>query len=867
MSTNTVNIIVREDGSRVVKRNLEDVGKSAEKSENQIEALKAAITGFVGYEILKKITEATVEAEDHFAQLQAAVKATGGIAGFTAQQLVQMSSVLEENSKFSDDAVQGMQALLLSFHNIRGPEFQAAEQAILDLATRMGGDLQGAALQVGKALENPTQGITMLSRAGVTFSAQQKKVIKDLQESGDIVGAQQAVLQGLTDKFGGAAKAARNTFGGALTAVKNQLDNLMEVNGGLPQATESLNELADVLKDPAVKAGADSLFSIIIRGAAAAVDVIGKTAAGIEVMFTGGADKIQQLEKQIQFLQDEQKLGVVTVGKGNVFNPDQKGALGGLTGGLLGFLSPSDITKRIAELKTEEDKLLGVGLAGVKDVLQEFTPTAKRIEESAKRQIELTDEQVQALETLKNSLTAQSGEQQTLAKYGQDNAKAMDTFKASTELAKVGIKELTPELKQLLDQLAVNRAAAATRQLTDSLKEQLGALNAQVAAGDLSAQALERYNAQLELTKQGAGRLTPQIQALFAAIDKANATSAVNAAERDIKQQVGNLNLEAETRQVEQQVQSATKGLSITKEQTEALRDQYRALQDLTQVTSAQDQLLSDSVGKRKQFTTQLQATKNLLDNPQSGFTKTDATNSLVAQNPDLFAGTQEQLDAQQASFQQMYNNIDAMRNLDLIKEQTAQQLKAKVQVQQNTVSLQNQREFFGNLASLSTSTNKKIALIGKAAAVTQATIDGVLAVQKALSSAPPPYNYALAAAVGVAAAANVAQIVQQGNGPGFATGGTFFVGGSGGVDSQTVAFRATPGEQVAVSTPQQVRKGDPNAAGSAGNAPVVQANSRIVNVLDPGIVGDYMATPDGETLVLNVMRRNSDTLKSIVNV
>jgi hypothetical protein len=39
---------------------------------------------------------------------------------------------------------------------------------------------------------------------------------------------------------------------------------------------------------------------------------------------------------------------------------------------------------------------------------------------------------------------------------------------------------------------------------------------------------------------------------------------------------------------------------------------------------------------------------------------------------------------------------------------------------------------------------------------------------------------------------------------PGFATGGQFTVGGLGGTDSQLVAFRATPGEQVSVKTPNQ---------------------------------------------------------------
>jgi lambda family phage tail tape measure protein len=44
--------------------------------------------------------------------------------------------------------------------------------------------------------------------------------------------------------------------------------------------------------------------------------------------------------------------------------------------------------------------------------------------------------------------------------------------------------------------------------------------------------------------------------------------------------------------------------------------------------------------------------------------------------------------------------------------------------------------------------------------------------------------------------------------GPGFANGGAFTVGGMGGIDSQQVAFRASPGERVVVQTPEQQRGG-----------------------------------------------------------
>lgn len=69
----------------------------------------------------------------------------------------------------------------------------------------------------------------------------------------------------------------------------------------------------------------------------------------------------------------------------------------------------------------------------------------------------------------------------------------------------------------------------------------------------------------------------------------------------------------------------------------------------------------------------------------------------------------------------------------------------------------------FGMIATLSESGNKELAAIGKAAAITNATIDGYAAVQKALAAAPPPFNFALAGLVGAATAANVAKIAGVG--------------------------------------------------------------------------------------------------------
>lgn len=97
---------------------------------------------------------------------------------------------------------------------------------------------------------------------------------------------------------------------------------------------------------------------------------------------------------------------------------------------------------------------------------------------------------------------------------------------------------------------------------------------------------------------------------------------------------------------------------------------------------------------------------------------------------------------------------------LDNAKAQTAQ---TQFEVDQQKQRAENFKSTMSTISSLSSSGNKELAAIGKAAAITNATIDGYAAVQKALASAPPPFNFALAGLVGAATAANVAKIAGVG--------------------------------------------------------------------------------------------------------
>jgi phage-related protein len=167
-------------------------------------------------------------AEKIQAQLAAVLKSTGGAAGVTADMANNLATALSKTSTFSDDAILKGENLLLTFTNIGKDVFPDATQVMVDMATALGTDVSGGAIQLGKALNDPVAGISALSRVGVSFTEEQKKVIQSLVETGDVAGAQQIILAELNKEFGGSAAGAAGTFGGQLEVVKNQLLNVAE---------------------------------------------------------------------------------------------------------------------------------------------------------------------------------------------------------------------------------------------------------------------------------------------------------------------------------------------------------------------------------------------------------------------------------------------------------------------------------------------------------------------------------------------------------------------------------------------------------------------------------------------------------------
>ena len=164
------------------------------------------------------------------AAVEAGLISTGNAAGKTSQELQDLASELQRASLFGDEEIlSGVTSQLLTFGNITGDVFNRAQQASVDLAARLGGDLQSAAIQLGKALNDPTEGLSALSRSGITFSESQKEVVKQLVETNDLASAQALILREIEIQYGGTAAALAEVD--PYTQLRNQLGDLTEIIG------------------------------------------------------------------------------------------------------------------------------------------------------------------------------------------------------------------------------------------------------------------------------------------------------------------------------------------------------------------------------------------------------------------------------------------------------------------------------------------------------------------------------------------------------------------------------------------------------------------------------------------------------------
>lgn len=202
------------------------------------------------------------ELEDVEAQTRAGLKSTQGVSGQTADSIRRLAEEYEELGGVVDDKViQAGENVLLTFTNIRKDAFEPALAAALDLSTRMGTDLPSAALQLGKALNDPVRGLTALRRVGVQFSEEQEDQIKRYVELGDTAAAQQIILAEVNKEFGGSFAEAGKTNQATIARFQDSVEELQKnlATAFLPAIDKIARRLNELFSRPEVIQGVKDL--------------------------------------------------------------------------------------------------------------------------------------------------------------------------------------------------------------------------------------------------------------------------------------------------------------------------------------------------------------------------------------------------------------------------------------------------------------------------------------------------------------------------------------------------------------------------------------------------------------------------------
>jgi hypothetical protein len=231
-------------------------------------ALAGAAIATVGVVIGKNV-EALARIETINAQTAQTISTMGNAANISATEVEALAGRLESLTAIEAESIQEGANLLLTFGNIRNELgagndiFTQTTQIMVDMGVALRKGPVETATMLGKALNDPIQGLTALRRVGVSFTEQQIEQVKALQTSGDLMGAQKLILQELQNQYGGSGAAYAQTFTGQLELMGHELGTIgeeatMAVMPALQMMVEELRNLIPVI-GPQLKEAIESV--------------------------------------------------------------------------------------------------------------------------------------------------------------------------------------------------------------------------------------------------------------------------------------------------------------------------------------------------------------------------------------------------------------------------------------------------------------------------------------------------------------------------------------------------------------------------------------------------------------------------------
>lgn len=225
---------------------------------------------------------------------------------------------------------------------------------------------------------------------------------------------------------------------------------------------------------------------------------------------------------------------------------------------------------------------------------------------------------------------------------------------------------------------------------------------------------------------------------------------------------------------------------------------------------------------------------------------------------------------AEAAAYQQHVNNLNA------------------IDAARKDVQLGAAEDIFSSLTSIAENTAGKQSKIYRAMFTVEKAVAiarSIVAIQTGIAQAsalPFPANLGAIASVAAATASIVSNIravslnYKDGGriiGPGGprsdsvpvnASNGEFMVNADATARNLPLLEAINSGRQVTMARRASAAPAAPTPTMAAPAAPPVNVNMRSINVLDPALIGDFLQTPEGETMFVNMIHRNGEAIRQV---
>lgn len=268
---------IRSDGVVVATDRLGKFRKEAGLAEAAAGSLKRLATmglaalaaGFAAFGIgIGAAVKRMEEMRKLSAQVDQALKNSGNSARTSAQEIEAWGDRLEARTGRQAEEIMAVSTNLASYGFSRQAFFRSLSLAD-DMSAAWGGDMKQNLEGLARALAEPEKGLAMLTKRGITFTDEQKKMIAAFVQTNDLAGAQgvvfdalEAQVKGVAEKGYGGLTKALHTAG---KAWEDAFEDLVRGDGQASDLRNTIEDLAATLSSPAFIGAVMGFGNMIIQ--------------------------------------------------------------------------------------------------------------------------------------------------------------------------------------------------------------------------------------------------------------------------------------------------------------------------------------------------------------------------------------------------------------------------------------------------------------------------------------------------------------------------------------------------------------------------------------------------------------------------